>query len=170
MNGRAPRHRGARVGRVARVETDGVVIDAAVAVKPGDGIVFDAADWRSPEEPEEGGRIYEVRERGRERELRFANGAIRFDRIRPGDLVWRTHDPDLDRVARPFIEPPAPVARQTVNVAVTAREGEPLAAEWSVRGKAVTVKSDAPLKRRAESRIVAGTSARPVRPPGQHAV
>ena len=145
VNGRAPRHRGARVGRVSRVETDGVVIDAAVAVKPGDGIVFDAADWRSPQEPEEGGRIYEVRERGRERELRFATGAIRFDRIRPGDLVWRTHDPDLDRVARPFIEPPAPVARQTVNVAVTARVGEPLAAQWSVRGKAVTVKSDAPL-------------------------
>ena len=145
VNGRAPRHRGVRVGRVSRVETDGVVIDAAVAVKPGDGIVFDAADWRSPQEPEEGGRIYEVRERGRERELRFATGAIRFDRIRPGDLVWRTHDPDLDRVARPFIEPPAPVARQTVNVAVTARVGEPLAAQWSVRGKAVTVKSDAPL-------------------------
>ena len=29
-------------------------------LKPGDGIVFDAAYWRSPEEPEEGGRVFEV--------------------------------------------------------------------------------------------------------------
>ena len=33
VNGRAPRHRGVRVGRVSRVETDGVVIDAAVAAQ-----------------------------------------------------------------------------------------------------------------------------------------
>jgi putative protease len=145
VNGRAPRHRGVRVGQVTRVTTDGVQIDAAVPVKPGDGIVFDAADWRSPQEPEEGGRIYEVFARGNRQELRFASGAIRFDRIRAGDLVWRTHDPDLDRAARPYLEPAAPVARQTVNVRVIAREGEPLVAEWSVAQIRATVKSDAPL-------------------------
>ena len=145
VNGRAPRHRGLRIGRVTRVEGDGVLIDAAVSVKAGDGIVFDAADWRSPEEPEEGGRIYEVFPRGDRQELRFATDAIRFDRIRAGDLVWRTHDPDLDRAARPYLEPAAPVARQTVNVHVIARAGEPLVAEWSVRGIRATVESDAPL-------------------------
>jgi putative protease len=145
VNGRAPRHRGVRVGRVARVETDGVLIGAGVPVKPGDGIVFDAADWRSPQEPEEGGRIYEVFSRGDRQELRFAATAIRFDRIRAGDLVWRTHDPDLDRAARPFLEPSAPVARQIVNVRVIAREGEPLVAEWSVAEICATVKSDGPL-------------------------
>ena len=67
VNGRAPRHRGVRVGRVTRVETDGVLVNNAVPVKPGDGIVFDAADWRSPQEPEEGGRIYEVFARGTHR-------------------------------------------------------------------------------------------------------
>ena len=43
-------------------ERTGIVIETeeAVPLKPGDGIVFDAADWRSPQEPEEGGRIYEV--------------------------------------------------------------------------------------------------------------
>jgi putative protease len=145
VNGRAPRHRGLRVGRVTRIEADGVLIDATVPVKAGDGIVFDAADWRSPEEPEEGGRIYEVFPRGDRQELRFASGAIRFDRIRAGDLVWRTHDPDLDRAARPFLEPSAPVARQTVDVRVIAREGEPLVADWSVAGVCATVTSDGPL-------------------------
>ena len=153
VNGRAPRHRGMKIGRVTRVEAEGVLIDAAVAVKPGDGIVFDAADWRSPQEPEEGGRIYEVRERGNQRELRFASDAIRFDRIRGGDLVWRTHDPDLDRAARPYLEPAAPVARQAVNIRVIATEGEPLLAEWSVAGICATVKSDRPLSA-AQNRAV----------------
>src|SRR5579862_1827191 len=65
VKGRAPRHRGLRAGRVTRVTPTSVVItpeaDPSVSrLKPGDGIVFDGADWRSPGEPEEGGRIYQV--------------------------------------------------------------------------------------------------------------
>jgi putative protease len=151
VNGRAPRHRGVRMGRVARVEPDGVLIDvfeanAIAPLKPGDGIVFDAADWRSPEEPEEGGRIYQVAKRGGQVELRFANNAIRFDRIRAGDLVWRSHDPDLDRIVKPYLEPSAPVAKQPVRVHVTAREGEPLIANWSCGKSSITVES-VPLER-----------------------
>ena len=149
VGGRAPRHRGVRMGRVARVEPDRVLVEVSGAhavspLKPGDGIVFDAADWRSPEEPEEGGRVYQATARGALVELRFANHAVKFDRIRAGDLVWRTHDPDLDRVVKPYLDPPAPVAKQPVRVHVTAREGEPLVAEWSVRRYSVTVRS-APL-------------------------
>jgi putative protease len=123
---------------VTAVESDCVRIEPGpaqkiAALKPGDGIVFDAADWRSPEENEEGGRIFEARVHlSGEIELRFANQAIRFDRIRAGDIVWRTHDPAIDRAAREFIEPASPVARQTVNVAVTARAGAPLHAVWSL--------------------------------------
>jgi U32 family peptidase len=69
-------------------------------LKPGDGVVFDAADWRSPEEPEEGGRIFEVLPRGGSIELRFANRALDRARIRRGDLVWRTNDPDLEKRIR----------------------------------------------------------------------
>src|SRR5688572_2085484 len=65
VRGRAPRHRGVLLGRVTAIETDAVRIEpsgahAIAPLKAGDGIVFDAADWRSPEEPEEGGRIYQV--------------------------------------------------------------------------------------------------------------
>ena len=51
---------------------------AVAPLKPGDGIVFDAADWRSPEEPEEGGRIYRSFARAAGIELRFAQwcGAV----------------------------------------------------------------------------------------------
>ena len=32
-----------------------------------------------------------------------------YKRIRPGDLVWRTHDPDLEQVARAYTHAAAPV-------------------------------------------------------------
>ena len=48
------------------VAAGAVTIDPAPAnavspLKPGDGLVFDAAGWRSPQEEEEGGRVYAVR-------------------------------------------------------------------------------------------------------------
>ncbi|HXD89902.1 MAG TPA: U32 family peptidase, partial [Candidatus Binataceae bacterium] len=78
VTGRAPRHRGVLMGQVTLVESDRVMVEPAdsariAPLKAGDGVVFDAADWRSPEEPEEGGRVYEAAARNRQVELRFAN-------------------------------------------------------------------------------------------------
>jgi putative protease len=114
-------------------------------LKPGDGVVFDAADWRSPEEPEEGGRVYQAAPRDGMLELRFGNGVLTPGRIRPGDLVWRTHDPDLDKIVRPFIDAATPVRKQPVRVRVVAREGEPLLTEWCVGELSVRVESEARL-------------------------
>lgn len=154
VRGRTPRHRGVLVGRVARVLTDAVIIepeDAAriAPLKPGDGLVFDAADWRSPQEPEEGGRLYDVAPvRGGRLELRFGNAAIRFGRIRAGDLVWRSHDLDLDKAVRPYLEANTPLHKQPVIAHLTAHAGNPpqleltLAAQSELR---VTVNGREPL-------------------------
>jgi U32 family peptidase len=150
VNGRAPRHRGVLMGRVVRASDDGVVIEPAEAhaiapLKPGDGVVFDAADWRSPEEPEEGGRVFEVRAKGKTLDVRFANGAIHPNRIRRGDLVWRTHNPEIAKAARPYLEPAAPLRKQPVHVHAVAREGQPLITQWTVGAIRVTVHSQTPL-------------------------
>jgi putative protease len=150
VRGRAPRHRGLRVGHVTRVSPTSVVItpesDPAIPhLKPGDGIVFDAADWRSPGEPEEGGRTYQVLPVAGGLELAFGNGAVNTSRIRPGDLVWRTHDPEIDKAARPYTTATSPVSRQKVNVRVIARASQCLELEWSMRDLRVRVISDAPL-------------------------
>ena len=162
VRGRAPRHRGVLVGRVVRVLTDAVLVEpaptaAAAPVKAGDGVVFDAADWRSPEEPEEGGRVYHVIPAGDGLlELDFGYDAVSLRRVRAGDLLWRTHDPELERAVRPLTQPGAPVRRQPVTVRVTAHEGAPLVSTWSLSDPpelCVTVRSPAPLGH-AQSRAV----------------
>jgi putative protease len=150
VDGRAPRHRGVLMGRVARV-ADGVVsIEPAEAntiapLKAGDGVVFDAANWRSPEEPEEGGRVFRVTKREGRLELAFGNGVVNGSRIRKGDLVWRTHDPDLDKAVRPYIDPAAPLRKQAVSVRVIAREGQVLKTAWKAGAASVNVDSTAKL-------------------------
>jgi U32 family peptidase len=154
VNGRSPRHRGVLAGRVAQVLDDSVIITTeassqAAPLKAGDGLVFDSADWRSPEEPEEGGRVYRLtKTRGGQWQLQFGKGAINFARLRKGDLVWRTADPEIDKAARPFTEAAAPVQRQPLQARVTAREGEPLKVEFILVDRPniqASVQSDEPL-------------------------
>ena len=152
VQGRSGRHRGILCGRVARVERSSVVVEPerseAAALKPGDGVVFDAADWRSPQEPEEGGRIYEIARTGAGVELRFANGAIDASRIRPGDLVWRTHDPSLEKTLRAL-----PAWKQPVNADVTAHAGCPLRIVWTAGDRSVETVSVQPIEP-AQSRAI----------------
>ncbi len=151
VQGRGPRHRGVLMGRVMHVGHETVQIEAnqnhgIAPLKPGDGVVFDAADWRSPQEKEEGGRVYSVRAIGATRlELSFANGALSFGRIHAGDLLWRSSDPELDKLAKRFTEAVQPVYKRPVDVTVEARTGQVLRMVWSVRNLAAIVQSSAPL-------------------------
>ena len=155
VSGRSPRHRGVLCGRVSRVYADYVLIEptdiqADAPLKPGDGIVFDAADWRSPQDKEEGGHLYEVKPSGKRLELRFGNREVNFERIRAGDWVWRTHDVNTDRAAKVYTQAHAPVAKQPVNVRVMARTGAPLELAWTLAKQpdiGVHVQSDEPLTR-----------------------
>jgi U32 family peptidase len=145
--GRAPRHRGTRVGTVVDVAHNAVLVrlesefgeNGVGVLKPGDGVVFDAANRRSPEEREEGGAIFEVFEYTRrgsvrlpdssgleEVELRFGNRAVDFRRIQAGDWVWRSSDPDIKKQLRPYLEPSKPVARKPVRWRVAGKLGQPL--------------------------------------------
>jgi putative protease len=151
VTGRAPRHRGVRVGEVVRVMVAGVLVRPGPAhrispIKPGDGIVFDAADWRSPQEDEEGGRVFEVFESGDGIvELRFGREVVNTSRIRPGDFVWRSDDPAVERRLRVYTQAKAPVARQSVSVEVTARTGQRLVSVWKVGRFATEVRSTGEL-------------------------
>ena len=141
--GRAPRHKGLKVGVVKGISKKGVFVQfEGPTIKPGDGLVFDAADWHSPQEREEGGRVFEVKSRGRNLddssglsgvELRFGNGQIAFSRIREGDWVWRSHDPSLKKRYKKFTQPGDPVARRGIQFTVLERAGKALRLEAGIR-------------------------------------
>lgn len=148
VRGRAPRHRGVEMGSVIRASGESIVVRLreGQSLKPGDGVVFDAADWRSPQEHEEGGRLYTAKPLGGGlAELAFANSAINLARIRPGDLLWRTDDPEIAKLARPYTQAAIPIAKQCVDVRALAIAGEQLRLIWQLGSTSVTVQSQEPL-------------------------
>jgi U32 family peptidase len=100
VHGRFGTKRGVFLGEIARVAGESVALRLAAPLKPGDGVVFDAG---RPDEPEEGGRVYQVEPRGGpdgETALRFGRGDIDWRRVRAGQKLWKTNDPALDRAVR----------------------------------------------------------------------
>ncbi|GEM49686.1 U32 family peptidase [Deinococcus cellulosilyticus] len=148
VRGRAPRHRGVKLGEVTEVGRGFVRVKCAFEPKPGEGLVFDAAHRRSPELKEEGGNIYEVSpvKKG-VYELRFGNGQIDFSRIAAGDWVWRSSDPTLQKKLKPLTEASKPVYTRPVNFEVYARAGEPMTlVAMDTEGHSVVAVSEGPVQ------------------------
>ena len=125
--GRAPRHRGMRVGKVTAIDFRSVDVEFEHEINLGDGLVFDAADWRSPDEPEEGGSVYGVKKiRPNVVRLEFEHGKLNFDRIRVGDLVWRTHQPSVVKSLKSVTKASKPVFTRPIDFEVSAALGHPL--------------------------------------------
>lgn len=93
-HGRFGKKRGALAGRIVRcgegwVELEGI---PALPISPGDGFVVDAGQDRNEEQ---GGRIWRVQGA----RLFFHGKASHIDWrfVRPGQLLWKTADPALDK-------------------------------------------------------------------------
>jgi putative protease len=115
--------RGVFLGEVSRVGRDHVALRLIAPLKPGDGLVFDAG---RPDEKEEGGRVYQVDTRNGESVLRFGQGDIDFGRVQPGQLVWKTNDPELDRRVRQSYEGDQVRHRRPLHLEVHGHAGNPL--------------------------------------------
>lgn len=148
VGGRSPRNRGVHIGTVTDTTRNSVVISVLHEVHRGDGVVFDAASWRSPDEAEEGGHVYEVtRVAGGNVRLEFGTGEIDFSRIRIGDLVWRTRDPQLLKRLKPLTQPSAPIYTQRVDFRVVANLGQPIHVTATIQsGHSASFSGDAPLE------------------------
>ncbi|MGA2176218.1 MAG: DUF3656 domain-containing protein [Verrucomicrobiota bacterium] len=121
VHARFGKKRGVYLGEVRRVAGGAVFLRLQAPLKPGDGIVFDAG---RPDEDEEGGRVSKL-SGGEETEIRLF-GEIHFERIHPGDKVWKTSDPELDRALRRSFSGPAPHFRRPLDLEVHGHEGAPL--------------------------------------------
>ncbi len=129
VHARFGKKRGVYLGEVKKIVRDGVIINLSAPVKLGDGIVFDAG---RPDEKEEGGRIYEIENPrfklpGMElTELRFGYGNIDYNRIRVGDKLWKTNDPELDKQLRQTFEGDKIRFQRPVEIEVHGLTGQPL--------------------------------------------
>ncbi|MCL4176382.1 MAG: DUF3656 domain-containing protein [Verrucomicrobia bacterium] len=144
VHGRFGKKRGVYLGEVTRVVAPRVFVALEGALKPGDGVVFDAG---RPDLAEEGGRVYGI-EPGRagsgrqEAALSFGQGAIQFDRIKPGDKLWKTDDPELNRRLRASYAGDAPRHQRPVRARVTGKAGQPMGlVVWDETGHEVQARS-----------------------------
>ncbi len=124
--------RGVLLGKVVRVQKDRVTVRLTSGVKPGDGVVFEGDRAAGQEQ---GGRVYEVFQKGRsqkgaihagEVELAFGRRDIDVSQIHPGLQVWKTDDPELTARWRKTYAANQPQRRTPVDLNVEAAVGQPL--------------------------------------------
>lgn len=125
VHGRFGKKRGVFLGSVTEVRRQCVAVQLDGPLKPGDGVVFDAG---KPEDREEGGRVYEVRNGGPGRtvELHFGRGEVDFNRIHAGDRLWKTSDPELERRLRKSFEGETVKFQRAIHMEVHGAAAKPL--------------------------------------------
>ncbi|MGE3779565.1 MAG: DUF3656 domain-containing protein, partial [Pirellulaceae bacterium] len=156
--------RGIRLGSVVRVSGQRIRIAIDSPIAAGDGVVFEG-DREHHEE--QGGRVYAVHPVSSRRddraggasagsagaapttvvELAFQHGALDLARIRPGQAVWKTDDPQLTARLRRTFQGPDPIRRTPLRLHVEAAVGRPLSLRGQAESGAVCeLVSDAPLE------------------------
>ncbi len=141
VSARFGKKRGPLAGTLAQVGRDCVEFEPAIDLKPGDGIVFDTGGDTNAEQ---GGRIYQVKGR----RFFFEHGRIDFSRLKPGDRVWKTDDPALNKRLQQSYGGRIEVWRRVaIRLAVRGAAGEPMVAEAKLGdGRMVAVQSSIPLQ------------------------
>ncbi len=145
--------RGVFVGTVKDVRGQRVEIMLASPLAAGDGVVFegDRANNR-----EQGGRIYGVFRNGQRQqqpvsiglaEIEFGRDSIHFEDLWPGQLLWKTDDPQLTKRLRESFSGPDPIRKVLLELNVVARVGEPLLVQGrAASGALCEVRTDTPLE------------------------
>lgn len=125
VHGRFGKKRGVYLGAVQQIRQNSVTVRLEAPVKPGDGVVFDSGQ---PEAGEEGGRIYDLHRQGDETVLVFGRQDVNWRRVRVGDRLWKTSDPDLDRQIRQSFAGTKPRFQRPITLEVQGAAGKPLVA------------------------------------------
>jgi putative protease len=145
--------RGVFLGTVQSAARGRVAVQLACGIAAGDGIVFEG---NRADSDEQGGRVFEVWQRGRQLdhsvssglvELTFQRGAINFERLWPGQQLWKTDDPKLSARLRKTFTSADPLRRVPLDLSVEATVGQPLRIGGrSTNGASCDVSSPLPLE------------------------
>ncbi len=108
----------------------------------GDGVVFDAGENR---DLEQGARIWVIE--GDRLIFHLTYSGINFDRIKPGQTLYKTSDPKLDSELRRFWQNTRPLEKKSVlHFVVSGKPGEPI----EIRSGEFSVRSEVPLQEAAK--------------------
>jgi putative protease len=123
VHARFGKKRGLRLGTVDRIERDGIWVQLEHELKAGDGVVLDRG---RPDEREEGGRITSVDTANGRSFIRFLRDSINWQRVKPGDVLYKTSDPALDKALRQSFEVEQPNYKRPITATVSGQIGQPL--------------------------------------------
>ncbi len=145
--------RGVFLGTVQSAARGRVAVQLACGIAAGDGLVFEG---NRADNDEQGGRVFEVWQRGQRLdrpvssglvELSFQRGSIDFERLWPGQQLWKTDDPKLTARLRKSFTSADPLRRVPLDLRVEVRAGQPLRiVGCSTNGAACDVSSPLPLE------------------------
>lgn len=137
VHARFGKKRGVYLGEITEIR-DGrdkqVVLRLQAPLKAGDGVVFDAG---KPADREEGGRVYAVesldKDTGKDTIVTFGRRDVDLRRVRVGDRLWKTNDPELDKQLRQTYTSEKILFQRPIDIEIHGEVGQALTAIASDR-------------------------------------
>ena len=152
VDGRNSANRGICIGKVAAVRGDRVAVELTAPLRRGDGVAFPSV---LGEAHDQGGRVYEIFDgklslkevAGGRVELAFGRDDLQLDRLQPGQELWKTDDPQIDRRLRKTFSNGRAQRRVPLDLTVEAAVGRRLSvAVRTGTGAACRVESEQELE------------------------
>ena len=173
MHARFGKKRGVYLGRIKSLQRDGFTLETNQPIKAGDGVVIDQGN---PDQPEQGGRLFKVvsldpnesrnSQTGSHQKkhtliLSFQHNRLNLDKLNPGDRVWKTSDPALEKNLRQSFQRESKPSGTSISITVTGTPGSKLEIEARIpSGKSIHIGSQAVIQEAIKRPLDAATMQR----------
>ena len=140
VHARFGKKRGPFAGKIARTGPDWIELEEMLTpLHPGDGVVIDRG---SDTENEPGGFLFGVHGN----RISFRYGSLPPHSTRPGDRVWKTKDPQLEKQLKAERSKEAPTETTPLNLKISGQAGQPLQIHAVTGNQEVMLSSTIPLE------------------------
>lgn len=139
VHARFGKKRGPFAGKIARTGPDWIELEEMLTpLHPGDGVVIDRG---SDTDNEPGGFLYGVQDN----RISFRHGSLPPHSTRPGDRVWKTKDPQLEKQLKAERSKESPTQTAYLNLKVSGQPGQPLQIHAVTGNQEANLSSTIPL-------------------------
>ena len=123
VHARFGKKRGVYLGEIDGVQGQSLLVRLQAPLKAGDGVVIDAGIG---DDNEQGGRIISVHPKGNLAQVCFRPGQIQPLRVKRGNKLWKTDDPEFNRQVRQTFDSKTPKDLRPVRMEVHGHLNAPL--------------------------------------------